>query len=135
MAMADGRGQRNTWGEYLKSIQDRPDWSIARLAREANMDRGNIFDWIKGSISAERVTIGSVLLIAEAVGDDPLVTLRAAAGLMGTATEDDETIAEILASGLPQETQEELIQSVIDRRAQLRADTQRMIRLAGGQVA
>lgn len=67
------------WSRYLREATDREGWSVARLAREAEINRATIFRWMSGG--GERVTIESVRRIADALGDDLDVVLRAAGGL------------------------------------------------------
>lgn len=66
------------WARYLKEATDRPGWSVARLAREAEVDRTTVFRWIKGG--GGNITIESVRRIADAIGDDLEDALRAASG-------------------------------------------------------
>lgn len=82
-----------SWGRYVKALTDRPEWSVARLARESGIERGTIFRWISGRL--ERVTVESVRLIAETAGDDVDRALRAAAGIAGNGVEENNDEAEI----------------------------------------
>lgn len=133
--MVDDAGRRE-WGAYLDRVTRRPKWSVARLAREAGLSRQTIFDWKRGG-SGESVTISSVLAIARAAGDDPLTTFRAAANLF--AVESDPEIAAVVTSGVGERAQAEIIESIVERRhrdeERRMFDTERMIRLAGGQEA
>lgn len=135
MPVGDGVNQRGDWGRYLRGIADRPGWSVARLAREAKLHRATIFEWMKGT-GSESVTVGSVLAIAEAAGDHPLLAMQAAAGLLGVGGTDDPELDEILRAPLTEAQKQEIIDSVMQRRAreaeQRREDTRRMIRLVGG---
>ena len=83
------------------------------------------------------MTISSVLAIARAAGDDPLTTFRAAANLF--AVESDPEIAAVVTSGVGERAQAEIIESIVERRhrdeERRMFDTERMIRLAGGQEA
>lgn len=126
-------GDGSEWGNYLRQIKARPQWSVARLARETELHRSTIFDWMKGG-TGESVTIYSLLRIAEATGDDPLDVFRAAAGLMEENPEDTE-IADVLASDIADDGKKEIIASILERRRRDRErrmqDTAQMIRLAG----
>lgn len=104
MPMSDGRAPGRSWGRYLREIANRPGWSVARLAREAKLNRTTIFDWIRDG-DADRVTIGSVLAVAAAVGDRPLDALRAAAGI----AEVDDELERILLADIPQDAKRELL--------------------------
>lgn len=73
-------GELTEWAKYLKSIQDRPGWSVARLARVTGMHRSTLFRMIAGE--TENISTQKVLAIAEAAGDPPAVALRAAADLL-----------------------------------------------------
>lgn len=77
----------NGWGEYLKRMTSRPGWSVARLAREAGINRATAFKWISGRTG---VTVANVRLVAQALGDDPNNALRAAAG---SVVEDNQILA------------------------------------------
>lgn len=68
------------WAKYLKGIQERPGWSVARLAREADIHRTTIFRWIAGD--TENISTQRVIAIAKAVGDDPAIALRAAGEML-----------------------------------------------------
>lgn len=100
------------WARYLKEATDRPGWSVARLAREAEVDRTTIFRWIKGG--GDRITIESVRRIADAIGDDLDDALRAAGGLPPkeeTAEEDEIEfeIRMIQESDLPRRQKDDMI--------------------------
>jgi transcriptional regulator with XRE-family HTH domain len=135
MPVADGVTRLGAWGRYLREIADRPGWTVARIARDAGLNRTTVFDWIRDG-DGRSVTIGSVLAVAKAAGDPPLTALRAAADL---ADDTDPEIDDILMSTLPEQVKVDLIESILDRRrresAARREDLRRMIRLAGGQVA
>lgn len=64
------------WAGYLRRMTRRPGWSVARLAREAGVNKSTIFGWIKG----DGVTVASVKAIAKALGDDEAHALAAAGG-------------------------------------------------------
>lgn len=135
--MSHGQDEAPTtpWGRYVKGLTDRPDWSVAKLARESGIDRGTIFRWIRGS--NERVTVESVKTIAVAAGDDVDRALRAAAGLPVDDELDeakdliDEEIAYILASDLPEGQKQAMIKfarKIQDRqRAEREALRQRQV--------
>lgn len=77
--MGDASRPTEDWPTYLRRQTSRPGWSVARLAREANIHRATIFGWIKG----ERPNMASVRAVAEALGDDPANAAAAAAGGTG----------------------------------------------------
>lgn len=113
------------WGRYLKEATDRDGWSVARLAREAGMDRGTIFRWI--SSGGERITIDSVRRIAAAIGDDLDDALRAASGLppKDETYEDDEIefdIRMIRESDLPERHKEDMIKHARSLQRRQQAD-------------
>lgn len=66
--------------KYLKGIQDRPGWSIARVARESGgrISRATLFRMMTGE--TKRASIDSVRLVAAIVGDDPDAVLAMVAG-------------------------------------------------------
>lgn len=107
-----GDAPTTEWGRYLREAADRPDWSVARLARESGVDRTTIFRWIKGG--GDRITIDSVRRIADAIGDDLDDALRAASGLApkDAAYEEDEIEFEIRMieqSDLPDRAKKDMI--------------------------
>lgn len=74
--MGDASPPAEDWAGYLRRMTSRPGWSIARLAREAGVNRSTIFGWIKG----DGVTVASVKQIAKALGDSEADALAAAGG-------------------------------------------------------
>lgn len=132
----DGGGE---WARYLKDLTGRDGWSVARLAREAGLDRGTIFRWMRAEAGGDRVTVDSVCRIADAAGDERVVALRAAAGLpRHSGDEDDDLeITLILQSGdLSPRQKEEMIkfarQLQRHHRADLRAAIQAAMEIARG---
>lgn len=77
VTMGNDQTDQNGWGEYLKRMTSRPGWSVARLARDAGINRATVFKWISGRTG---VTVANVRIVATALGDDPNNALRAAAG-------------------------------------------------------
>lgn len=73
----------NEWARLLRTITNRPDWSIARLARDSGIHRSTIFRWMKGDV--QNLTLESIRLIAEAGQVDIMDALRAAATLVAPA--------------------------------------------------
>ncbi|MGC5033034.1 helix-turn-helix domain-containing protein [Micromonospora sp. DT229] len=74
------------WASYLRRMTKRPGWSVARLAREAGINKSTIFGWMKG----DGVTVASVKAIAKALGDDEAHALAAAGGAQrGDALDSD----------------------------------------------
>ncbi len=76
--------------EYLKGIQDRPGWSIARVARESagRISRATLFRLMAGD-TKRGATIETVRLVAQIVGDDPDTILARVAGSLIDEEEDD----------------------------------------------
>lgn len=74
--MGDASPPAEDWAGYLRRMTSRPGWSIARLAREAGVNRSTIFGWIKG----DGVNVASVKAIAKALGDSEAHALAAAGG-------------------------------------------------------
>lgn len=107
-----GEEPTSEWARYLREATDRPGWTVARLAREAEIDRTTIFRWLKGG--GERITIDSVRRIADAIGDDLDDALRAAGGLppKDEAADEDEIefeIRMIQESDLPERQKQDMI--------------------------
>lgn len=118
----DGTGS-STWARYLGAVTRRPGWSVARLARESGVHRSTIFRWLNGEVTG--ATVGSVLRIAAAAGDEPDEALRAAADLltMPAATDPDaEAVSMIMDSDLPPDAKHELLAEL---RSQARSDARR----------
>ncbi|WP_203911260.1 hypothetical protein [Rhizocola hellebori] len=79
MSLADPAPEQDTWWmNYLKGIQRRPGWSVARLARESNgqLSLNTIKRMTYGT--KRRVDVSTVRLIATIVGDDPEDVVRQA---------------------------------------------------------
>lgn len=128
------------WGRYVKRLTAREGWSVARLARQAGLNRSTIFGWIKDG--GQSLTVASVLAVAEGGEDSPVDALLAAGNVLSArrqATDTDVELAIIASSGLPRDMQENLLARTLERRrreeetrlADLRAD----IRLLGGEVS
>jgi transcriptional regulator with XRE-family HTH domain len=94
--MGDGEDAPTRWAAYLKQQTSRPGWSVARLAREAGFHRSTVFGWIAGD---DNVNVGSVLAIANALGDDPANALLAAGDVEPPSVDEGEH--RIKALGLP----------------------------------
>lgn len=114
----------NEWARLLREITSRPDWSVARLARDSGIHRSTIFRWLEGG-DQKTVTVRSVNLIADAAGISRAVALRAA----GAAVEEDEAqedldieIEMIDKSDLPRSTRELLKREARRMHAQQAAD-------------
>lgn len=90
----------------------RPDWSVARLAREAGIAKSTIFLWMKQG--AGNITIEGVFRIADALGADRAEALRAAANI--PALERDEAVELILASDRPDSVKQQMIERLMRRR-------------------
>jgi hypothetical protein len=93
----------------------RPGWSVARLARESKVAKSTIFRWI--AEGSEGITITSVNLIADALGDDRANALRAAGNL---PPERDAEVDLILASNLTEEQKVAMIDRLMRRREEER---------------
>lgn len=130
--MGDGQGGVETWGEYLRRMTKRPGWSVARLARDAQVHRATIFKYIRGEKTG--VTVATVTAIAEALGDDPANALRAA-GTVAPDVDELDLELELVRTDpdLPPELKVMICNMIMERRvsdreASLR-ETQRLIDL------
>lgn len=123
------------WGAYLRRMTSRPGWSVARLARESSIHRATIFGWIKEG--TPKVNVESVRAIAQALGDDIGVALRAAGRVEGEPTDADEReIAEIERSDISRQLKDRLIAHVRARQERdrlARMEEVRMIAEAAGE--
>lgn len=90
----------------------RPDWSVARLAREAGIAKSTIFLWMKQG--AGNITIEGVFRVADALGADRAEALRAAANI--PALDRDEAVERILASDRSDAEKQQMIERVMRRR-------------------
>jgi transposase-like protein len=109
----------DAWSAYLRRMTGRPGWSVARLAREADLSRSTIFRWI--AEGAEGITIQSVYLVADAFGDDRGEALRAAGNL---PPERDAEVELILSSDRTELEKVAMIDRLMRRREE---DRQRRI--------
>lgn len=136
--VGNGEGA-DDWGRYIRRMTTRPGWSVARLARQAGLNRSTIFGWIKDGGGS--LTVASVLAVADGLEDDPVTALLAAGNQLSAKTigETDPELAIIASSGLPDATRENLINYIMERRARDEAariaDLKHNIRMAGGEVA
>jgi transcriptional regulator with XRE-family HTH domain len=121
MPMGDGGEavEGEAWSAYLKRMTSRPGWSVARLARDASIHRGTIFDYISGK--KKGVTVATVTAIADALGDDPANALKAAAGVASRDPVDE--VIQLVSDDddLPAQTKMQIIKLILDRRDQQRA--------------
>lgn len=129
--------QPRSWGRIIKRLTHRDDWSVARLAREADLNPSTLWEYIKTS-DGKRVTVGTLLRIAAATGEDPITIFRAAAEIDDIEQGDPE-IAAVRALNMHPTITAEVIKTIMDRRARDQErrmqDTDNMIRLVEGQTA
>lgn len=122
--MSDARSSREDWPTYLRRMTSRPGWSVARLAREAGVNRATIFGWIKG----DGVTVASVKLIARALGDDEAHALAAAGGAATHGEQLDPDvllIARRLANPNVSEAEKTIIRATLQHLAQIAEQAER----------
>jgi len=105
----------DAWSAYLRRMTSRPGWSVARLARESGLHRSSIFNWIRDG--AEAITIQSVYMIADALGDERANALKAAGNL---PAERDAEVDLILASNRTDAQKAALIERLMLRREEER---------------
>lgn len=118
---------RESWAAYLRRMTNRPNWSVAKLARETGLNPSAIFRYLNGT---RRPTVANARLIGKALGDLD-GALRAAATVADEhpAETDDATsepaepspaapeIAEIMGFDIPDWAKLELIRAVMERQA------------------
>lgn len=128
--MSDASVRGEDWAAYLRRMTRRPEWSVARLARDAKINRGTIFDWLKGDSG---VTVDSVRRVAMALDDDIENALRAAAGAPAPS-EGDEEVALIMRAPVDDELRASMLRKLNERRERDRQrrleDFQELIELA-----
>jgi hypothetical protein len=122
--------EADEWSAYLRRMTSRPGWSVARLAREADVARSSIFRWL--AEGAEGITIQSVYLIADALGDDRGAALRAAGNL---PPERDAEIELILSSDRSELEKVAIIDRLMRRREEERMRRLEDLRFVLGQQA
>jgi plasmid maintenance system antidote protein VapI len=112
--MSDASAPGENWSAYLRRMTKRPDWSVAKLARESGINRATIFKWIGGE---EGLTVDSVLRVATALGDDPNTALRAAANI-GAGPDElvDAEVDVIMRAPVDDELKQKMLQRLRDRR-------------------
>lgn len=130
--MGDGRESVEGWGAYLRRMTKRPGWSVARLAREAQIHRATIFKYMNGEKTG--VTVATVTAIARALGDDPASALRAAGTVAPDLDPVDEEIELVRGDpDLEPDMKIRIVSLIIERRTRERAaalaETQRLIDL------
>lgn len=106
----------DAWSAYLKRMTSRPDWSVARLAKESGIARSSIFRWIADGAGA--ITIDSVYRVADALADDRANALRAAANM---PLDGDPEIELIQASNRSDRVKAQMIDRLLARREEERA--------------
>jgi transcriptional regulator with XRE-family HTH domain len=133
----DNGSDLGEWGKYLRLMTKRPGWSVARLARDAGLNPSTIFGYINGS-TGQKVTIETIVAIARALGDHPVNTFIAAAGLVQEEPQDHE-IGLILGSDLSDEEKLRQIHLLERRREQDQkrrvTDTVEMLRTLGDRAS
>lgn len=113
-----GDASAEDWAGYLRRMTKRPGWSVARLAREAGVNRSTIFGWMKG----DGVNVASVKAIARALGDDEAHALAAAGGatIQGDQLDSDvRIILRRLADPTVSEAEKTLIRATLRHLADL----------------
>jgi transcriptional regulator with XRE-family HTH domain len=133
-----GNGSAETWGGYIRRLTQRNGWSVARLAREAGFNPATLFEWMKGG-GGESVKAGSIVAIAKATGEDPMIGFRAAAGLTPADPEDREIADVLAADDIDDVYKEDIIAWILERREYDRvrreADARKMINAYKQNVA
>lgn len=104
----------DAWSAYLRRMTRLPGWSVARLARDANIARSTIFRWMKeGADGSSGLTIQSVYAVADALGDDRANALTAAGNL---PPERDAEVELILSSDRSEREKAAMIDRLMRRR-------------------
>lgn len=96
--MAEGETRDLARGERIRDLVEEGAWSVTHLAREIGVDRGRIYDWMKGgpirsnNVSALAEALGTTrayLLSAEDPGPLPTGVEEAVRQILGRLTEAD----------------------------------------------
>lgn len=119
----------DAWSAYLRRMTARPGWSVARLHRESGIAKSTIFRWLAEGAGAG-LTIQSVFLVADALGDDRRRAVEAAGNL---PPEHDEGIALILASNRSDGVKAQMVDRYLRRVEEARQRTLDDIRFLLGQ--
>lgn len=124
-----------TWGAYVEALSQRPGWTTTKLAKQSGIARATIYKWRAGKGG---VTVDLVVKLAETVGDDPELALRAAGGRLVNES-DDPQLAAIYAADISADEKRELVEYVLEERRRNDEAIQRnvglMIRARGGEQA
>lgn len=109
--MRDTPEYPNGWARLVGDLISRPGWTRVRLAREAGVNRNTVRRWIDGESS--NVSAQSIKLVADAAGISYEAASRAALGARAAdLRNDDQAIATIEQSDLPDDIKAELISHV-----------------------
>lgn len=119
-----GTGEQDTWSAFLRELVDREGWSVARLARDAGIDRSHIHRMMRGE--TKTVTVETVRMIAKG-GQVPLaVAMKAARGRTAVEPQADDDgdweARRIRESNLSDEKKRDLLAHLARRRQQLREE-------------
>lgn len=124
----------NAWSAYLRRMLDATGLSVAELARRAQIDRSTVSVWLNRGNVTKRITVDSVLRIAEALGGDPGEALNAAAGLARMTPERDPEVDMILATDWSEERKAEMIDRLMRRREEQRQERLANLRFLLGET-
>lgn len=106
----------DAWSEYLRRSMRAKGITVSELARRSTLHRATISEWLNKGAGA--ITIQSVYLIADALGDDRATALKAAGNL---PPERDLEVDLILASNRTDAQKAALIDRLMRRREEERA--------------
>jgi len=101
----------DAWSAYLKRMLAAHEMTVTALARKAGLHRTTVSDWLHKGAGA--ITIQSVYLIADALGEDRETALRAAGDIPRGR---DPEVDLILAAPRTDEQKAEMIQRLMRRR-------------------
>lgn len=105
----------DAWSAYLRRAMQRAGVNASQLARRSGLHRATISEWINRGAGA--ITIQSVYLIADALGEDRADALKAAGNL---PAERDQEVDLILASNRSDAQKAALIERLMLRREEER---------------
>jgi transcriptional regulator with XRE-family HTH domain len=127
--VSDGATVPGAWATYIAAAAKRPGWNTAKLAAAAGVHRSTVFRWKKGE--SAQISVASVKAVAQALGDDPAVALRAASELLADAdtADRDEEMELIMSADVSAKAKQRMVDLLLRRR-----DEDRQRRLADLQV-
>jgi transcriptional regulator with XRE-family HTH domain len=118
----------NDWARLVGELMRRESWTQQQMADRAGVIRNTIRRWVSGE--TVNVSTASVRLVADAAGIAYELAARAVYGAdEQNARNDDAAIADVIASGLPEDDKRVIIDRIHARRAEAEESLRRDVAL------